>query len=71
MLYYDSRYLFTKGVYIAALILIFCGGPLALAEVRLPSIIGSHMVLQQKSEVELWGWCEPPAAGKIARHAEE
>lgn len=29
------------------------------AEVRLPSILGSHMVLQQKSEVNLWGWCAP------------
>ena len=29
------------------------------AEVRLPAILGSHMVLQQKSEVNLWGWCAP------------
>jgi len=29
------------------------------AAVRLPSILGSHMVLQQKSEVKLWGWCSP------------
>ncbi|TAG99519.1 MAG: sialate O-acetylesterase [Sphingobacteriales bacterium] len=29
------------------------------AEVRLPSIIGDHMVLQQKSTVQLWGWAEP------------
>ena len=29
------------------------------AIVRLPSILGSHMVLQQKSEVNLWGWCAP------------
>jgi sialate O-acetylesterase len=29
------------------------------AAVRLPSIIGSHMVLQQNSEVKLWGWCNP------------
>jgi sialate O-acetylesterase len=29
------------------------------AEVRLPSILGSHMVLQQNSEVNLWGWCAP------------
>jgi len=29
------------------------------AEVRLPSILGNHMVLQQKSEVNLWGWCSP------------
>jgi sialate O-acetylesterase len=28
-------------------------------EVRLPAILGSHMVLQQKSEVNLWGWCSP------------
>lgn len=31
----------------------------ASADVRLPSIIGSHMVLQQKSEVKLWGWSAP------------
>ena len=29
------------------------------AEIRLPAILGSHMVLQQKSEVNLWGWCAP------------
>lgn len=29
------------------------------ASVRLPSILGSHMVLQQQSEVKLWGWCGP------------
>ncbi len=29
------------------------------AEVRLPAILGSHMVLQQKSDVNLWGWCAP------------
>ncbi len=29
------------------------------AAVRLPSILGSHMVLQQKSEVKLWGWSGP------------
>ena len=29
------------------------------ADIRLPAILGSHMVLQQKSEVNLWGWCAP------------
>ncbi|MEP6926771.1 MAG: sialate O-acetylesterase [Ginsengibacter sp.] len=38
----------------------------AIADVRLPSIIGSHMVLQQKSEVKIWGWCEPTEKIKIA-----
>lgn len=28
------------------------------AQVRLPSIIGDHMVLQQNSFVNLWGWCD-------------
>ncbi|MEO6330238.1 MAG: sialate O-acetylesterase [Ginsengibacter sp.] len=31
----------------------------ALAEIRLPAIIGSHMVLQQKSQVNIWGWSDP------------
>ena len=29
----------------------------AKADVRLPAIIGSHMVLQQNSDVNIWGWC--------------
>ncbi|HEY1115169.1 MAG TPA: sialate O-acetylesterase [Chitinophagaceae bacterium] len=31
----------------------------ALADVRLPAILGDHMVLQQSTEVQLWGWCDP------------
>ena len=30
-----------------------------MADVRLPAIIGPHMVLQQKSTVKLWGWSAP------------
>lgn len=29
------------------------------AEVRLPNVLSSNMVLQQRSHVNLWGWCEP------------
>ena len=32
-----------------------CAGPLAAA-VRLPAVIGSHMVLQQHTNATLWGW---------------
>ena len=32
---------------------------LSVAEVRLPAVIGSNMVLQQQSEVPLWGWADP------------
>jgi sialate O-acetylesterase len=31
----------------------------AFAEVRLPSVIGDNMVLQQQSSVALWGWSNP------------
>ncbi len=32
---------------------------IAFSEIRLPAIIGDHMVLQQKRDVKLWGWCDP------------
>ena len=41
------------------LFLFFLGINLSFAEIRLPAIIGSHMVLQQNAEVKLWGWCNP------------
>ena len=31
----------------------------ALSQIRLPAVIGSNMVLQQKSNVSLWGWGGP------------
>ncbi len=46
--------------YKTVLSLVFSFGVILLqAAVRLPSIIGSHMVLQQNSEARLWGWCNP------------
>jgi sialate O-acetylesterase len=36
-------------------ILGFGAGPLAAA-IRLPAVIGSHMVLQQRTNATLWGW---------------
>ena len=39
---------------IAALCCLFCG-PL-LAETKVPSIIGSHMVLQREKVTPVWGW---------------
>lgn len=31
----------------------------SFSTIRLPSVIGSHMVLQQQSEITLWGWSAP------------
>ena len=36
-----------------------------MAEVRLPAIIGDHMVLQQNSKVKLWGWADPAEEVKV------
>jgi len=41
---------------------IFCGGaglPPARAEVRLPKVFASHMVLQQEMPLVIWGWAQP------------
>jgi sialate O-acetylesterase len=35
------------------------------ANVRLPAIIGSHMVLQQNSKVTIWGWSDPAEKIKL------
>ena len=29
------------------------------AAARLPGFFGDHMVLQQESEIPVWGWCDP------------
>jgi len=31
----------------------------AFADVRLPSIISDHMVLQKAAKVPVWGWADP------------
>ena len=36
------------------------------ANVRLPRVLASNMVLQQRSEVNLWGWCEPGEKIKVS-----
>ncbi|MEP7142656.1 MAG: sialate O-acetylesterase [Ferruginibacter sp.] len=50
-----------KKIFLPALLLLICTGTLitASADVRLPAIIGSHMVLQQNTQVTFWGWCDP------------
>ncbi|WZO99403.1 sialate O-acetylesterase [Isosphaeraceae bacterium EP7] len=38
------------------------GGQAALADVKLPAIFGSHMVLQRDLPDKVWGWAEPGEA---------
>jgi sialate O-acetylesterase len=41
------------------LVLFFFGINYCLADVRLPAVLSSNMVLQQQTHVKLWGWSEP------------
>jgi len=37
----------------------------ARAEVRLPHVFGSHMVLQREMPIVIWGWAEPGESVKV------
>lgn len=45
--------------FVSLLLLMFVAAPVLHAELRLPSIIGDHMVLQQNQANPLWGWDAP------------
>lgn len=46
----------TRTFLVTALILVAAGGR---ADVTMPSIFGSHMVLQRDRAIPVWGWAEP------------
>ena len=52
---YDSRMFLRK---ISLLLILFCWPTISRGEVRLPRILGSHMVLQRNTDVTIWGWAE-------------
>ena len=40
-------------------ILLLVGTGAAVADIKLPAIIGDNMVLQQGGKVSIWGWADP------------
>ncbi len=42
-----------------SVILLASAAATATADVRLPAILGDHMVLQQQRDVTVWGWADP------------
>ncbi|TWO33343.1 sialate O-acetylesterase [Seonamhaeicola sediminis] len=48
----------TKKLYLLALVFFSLIVQLVKAEVKLPAIVSSNMVLQRNSTVELWGWAD-------------
>ena len=47
-----------------ALILLCCAASLG-AKVKLPALVGDNMILQQQTEVKLWGTAAPKAEVRV------
>lgn len=56
-----KRPIFIKQLIATAFFLLMCACLPAGAAIRLPEIIGPHMVLQQNSDALMWGWATPGA----------
>jgi sialate O-acetylesterase len=52
----------------ALVLLIACFAPRATGEVRLPGMLGSHMVLQRSQPIHIWGWAVPGEKVAVAMH---
>ncbi|HEX8335922.1 MAG TPA: sialate O-acetylesterase [Pyrinomonadaceae bacterium] len=48
-----------KTLALAASLLLLALAPAARADVRVPSVVGDNMVLQQGRKARVWGWAEP------------
>lgn len=55
----------------AAVILMTCLGASASAEVKLPAVFGSHMVLQREKPVIVWGWANPGEAVAVTLDSQQ
>lgn len=51
---------------LAIMLLVLISGTPLQAEVRLPKVLGDHMVLQRDVPIRIWGWAEP--AEKVTVH---
>jgi len=58
----NLKYSIHKLIVLAPLLFVVMTGQ---AKVKLPSVLGNNMVLQQKTIVKLWGWANPNAKIKI------
>lgn len=48
-----------KNKMIVATTMLIMGHTLVFADVKLPAVISNHMVLQQNSKANIWGWAQP------------
>lgn len=54
-----------KRYLLPVLVLLFAAGT-SSAKIKLPAIVGDNMVLQQNTEVNIWGWAAPQTEVEIA-----
>lgn len=57
-----------KQILFPVFILVISMSSLSAAHLRLPALVGNHMVLQQKSKITVWGWAK--AGSTVAVKAE-
>ena len=51
---------------IIALLIVFILSVPSFGQIKLPAVIGDNMVLQQNSEVAIWGWGDPGSEIKVS-----
>ena len=51
---------------IITLLIVFILSVPSFGQIKLPAVIGDNMVLQQKSEVAIWGWGDPGSEIKVS-----
>ncbi|WP_232516241.1 sialate O-acetylesterase [Chitinophaga caeni] len=56
---------FPRCALLLLLVFLTFGASFTMANVRLPAVLGSHMVLQRNADVKLWGWALPNEKIKI------
>jgi sialate O-acetylesterase len=59
-----------RSVAIALLLSSTCALPSALAELRLPMMIGDHSVLQRQVPIHIWGWASAGEHVSVTLHAQ-
>jgi hypothetical protein len=59
----------SKRIIVCIIVGIFGAGT-ALANIRLPRLVGDNMVLQRDSKLSLWGWADPGEKVSIEFHGQ-
>ncbi len=65
------KHIFIRSFFYTTLAVSICTHALSHAAVKLPGFFGDHMVLQQESEIPVWGWCDPDEKVRVTLNDNE